>query len=86
MHPMKMMKALDDCRHGLTGLREKLGQTGDAVSTNSSMEDSVAHPLFCFTSFRAMPVSTEIHLGTQTVLEYLLSPVRKPALETGRER
>lgn len=50
------------------------------------MEDSVARPLFCFTSFRAMPVSTEIHLGTQTVLEYLLSPVRKPALETGRER
>lgn len=33
-----------------------------------------------------MQVSAEIHLGTRTVLEYLLSPVLKVAHEAGRER
>jgi HlyD family secretion protein len=33
-----------------------------------------------------MQVNAEIHLGTRTVLEYLLSPVRKAAHEAGRER
>jgi hemolysin D len=33
-----------------------------------------------------MLVSTEIHLGTRSVLEYLLSPVQKVAHEAGRER
>jgi len=33
-----------------------------------------------------MQVSAEIHLGTRTVLEYLLSPVQKIAHEAGRER
>jgi HlyD family secretion protein len=33
-----------------------------------------------------MLVSAEIHLGTRTVLEYLLSPVRKVLHEAGRER
>jgi hemolysin D len=33
-----------------------------------------------------MQVSAEIHLGTRTVLEYLLSPVQKVAHEAGRER
>lgn len=33
-----------------------------------------------------MQVAAEIHLGTRTVLEYLLSPVRKVAHEAGRER
>ncbi len=33
-----------------------------------------------------MQVSAEINLGTRTVLEYLLSPVRKVAHEAGRER
>ncbi|WIM05227.1 MAG: biotin/lipoyl-binding protein [Candidatus Nitricoxidivorans perseverans] len=33
-----------------------------------------------------MHVAAEIHLGTRTVLEYLLSPVRKVAYEAGRER
>jgi hemolysin D len=33
-----------------------------------------------------MQVNAEIHLGTRTVLEYLLSPVQKVAHETGRER
>lgn len=31
-------------------------------------------------------VNAEIHLGTRSVLEYLLSPVQKIALEAGRER
>jgi HlyD family secretion protein len=33
-----------------------------------------------------MQVSAEIHLGTRTVLEYLLSLVQKLAHEAGRER
>jgi HlyD family secretion protein len=33
-----------------------------------------------------MQVSGEIHLGTRTVLEYLLSPVRRAFHEAGRER
>jgi hemolysin D len=33
-----------------------------------------------------MLVSAEIHLGTRTVLEYLLSPVQHVAHEAGRER
>ncbi|MBW7900132.1 MAG: HlyD family type I secretion periplasmic adaptor subunit [Rhodocyclaceae bacterium] len=33
-----------------------------------------------------MQVTAEIHLGTRTVLEYLLSPVRRVAHEAGRER
>ena len=33
-----------------------------------------------------MQVAAEIHLGTRTILEYLLSPVRKIAHEAGRER
>lgn len=33
-----------------------------------------------------MQVAAEIHLGTRTVLEYLLSPVRRIAHEAGRER
>jgi hemolysin D len=33
-----------------------------------------------------MQVSSEIHLGTRTVMEYVLSPVRKAFHEAGRER
>lgn len=33
-----------------------------------------------------MQVSAEIHLGTRTILEYLLSPIRKLAHEAGQER
>jgi len=33
-----------------------------------------------------MQVSAGTHLGTRSVLEYLLSPVQKIALEAGRER
>ena len=33
-----------------------------------------------------MLVNAEIHLGTRTVLEYLLSPVQRITHEAGRER
>jgi len=33
-----------------------------------------------------MQVNAEVHLGTRTVLEYLLSPVQKVTHEAGRER
>jgi HlyD family secretion protein len=33
-----------------------------------------------------MQVMGEIHLGTRTILEYVLSPVQKAFHEAGRER
>ena len=33
-----------------------------------------------------MQVNAEIHLGTRSVIEYLLSPVQRVAHEAGRER
>jgi HlyD family secretion protein len=33
-----------------------------------------------------MQINAEIHLGTRSVFEYLLSPVQKVAQEAGRER
>ena len=33
-----------------------------------------------------MLLNAEIHLGTRSVLEYLLSPVQKVVYEAGRER
>jgi HlyD family secretion protein len=33
-----------------------------------------------------MQVNAEIHLGTRSVVEYLLSPVQKVAHEAGRKR
>jgi len=39
-----------------------------------------------YTLSPGMQVSAEIHLGTRTVLEYLLSPVQKAFHEAGRER
>jgi HlyD family secretion protein len=33
-----------------------------------------------------MQVSSEINLGTRTILEYVLSPVQKAWHEAGRER
>ncbi|MDH2916749.1 MAG: hypothetical protein PXX77_07730 [Gallionella sp.] len=33
-----------------------------------------------------MQVTAEIHLGTRTIFEYLLSPVMKAFQEAGRER
>jgi len=35
--------------------------------------------------FPGMQVNAEIHLGTRTVLEYLLSPLQNVAHEAGRE-
>ena len=43
--------------------------------------DGERHPLA-----PGMQVSAEIHLGTRTVLEYLLSPVTKAFHESARER
>jgi len=33
-----------------------------------------------------MQVNAKIHLGTRSVLEYLLAPIQKTAHEAGRER
>jgi len=33
-----------------------------------------------------MAVTAEIHQGTRSVLEYLLSPIQRVAQEAGRER
>ena len=41
---------------------------------------------FSYALTPGMQVAAEIHLGTRTVLEYLLSPVTKAFHEAGRER
>lgn len=51
------------------------------LESQSLEADGVRHRLS-----PGMHVSAEIHLGTRTVLEYLLSPVQKGFHEAGRER
>ena len=51
------------------------------LATQELVADSERYPLQ-----PGMQVSGEIHLGTRTVLEYLLSPVRKAFHEAARER
>jgi HlyD family secretion protein len=45
------------------------------------MADTTRYPLA-----PGMQVSSEIHLGTRSILEYVLSPVQKAWHEAGRER
>ena len=52
-----------------------------AIGGDALVADGVSHPLV-----PGMQVAAEIHLGTRTVLEYLLSPVAKAFHEAGRER
>ena len=66
--------------------------------TNKSVQDTAYRALIGLDSGRlesqgrllrlvpGMQVNAEIHLGTRSVLEYLLSPVQKVAHEAGRER
>jgi len=51
------------------------------LDRQSLVADGVTHRLA-----PGMQVTAEIHLGTRTVLEYLLSPVQKAWHEAGRER
>jgi HlyD family secretion protein len=51
------------------------------LKTQTLEADGVSHRLA-----PGMQVTAEIHLGTRTVLEYLLSPVRKGFHEAARER
>ncbi len=51
------------------------------LNTQTLEADGVTHRLS-----PGMQVTAEIHLGTRTVLEYLLSPVRKGFHEAARER
>jgi HlyD family secretion protein len=52
-----------------------------ALKSQSLEADGRNYPLH-----PGMQVSAEIHLGTRTVLEYLLSPVQKAFHEAARER
>lgn len=52
-----------------------------ALDSTHLERDGRSHPLL-----PGMQVSAEIHLGTRSVLEYLLSPIQKVAQEAGRER
>lgn len=51
------------------------------LDRQSLLSDGVAHALVS-----GMQVTAEIHLGTRTVLEYLLSPVQKAFHEAAMER
>ncbi|MGH8675936.1 MAG: HlyD family efflux transporter periplasmic adaptor subunit, partial [Burkholderiales bacterium] len=52
-----------------------------ALKSQALASDGVNYPLAA-----GMQVAAEIHLGTRTVLEYLVSPVRRAFHEAGRER
>lgn len=52
-----------------------------ALDSTHLERDGRRHPLL-----PGMQLSAEIHLGTRSVLEYLLSPIQKVAQEAGRER
>jgi len=52
-----------------------------ALKTPDLETDGVRYPVT-----PGMQVTAEIHLGTRTVLEYLVSPVRKVTHEAGREK
>ena len=45
------------------------------------MRDSAVYPSMALDFVPSMLESAEIHLGTRSVLEYLLSPVQKVAIE-----
>ena len=47
---------------------------------------TVCVPFSISYSFPGMQVNAEIHSGTRSVLEYLLSTIQKVAHEAGRER
>ena len=72
-------------------LRENLDTWGD-MKTAASYEgvtlrrSPVGGQSRHVTLIPGMLVNAEIHLGTRSVLEYLLSPVQKVAHEAGRER
>jgi hypothetical protein len=42
--------------------------------------------LYCLAAIPGIQVNAEIHLGTRSVLVYLLSPVQKVAHKAGRQR
>ena len=50
------------------------------------MNQSIERDGFVHSLTPGMQVSAEINLGDRTVLEYILSPVRKAFHEAGRER
>lgn len=52
-----------------------------SLESRDLVSDGMRYPLAA-----GMQVAAEIHLGTRTVLEYLLSPVRRAFHEAGRER
>ena len=56
-------------------------RTAVALKDQSLVADGITYPLAA-----GMQVAAEIKLGDRTVLEYLLSPVRKAFHEAGRER
>jgi HlyD family secretion protein len=62
---------------GVTGHRVRISLYTSVCSASSSASS---------TSMPGMQVAGEIHLGTGTVLEYLLSPVTKAIHEAGLER
>jgi membrane fusion protein, hemolysin D len=65
---------------GLSLSRSKPHALVELVSQELTVEDR-RYPLSA-----GMQVAAEIHLGTRTVLEYLLSPVQKAFHEAARER
>ena len=53
---------------------------GGALAVSRAIQQLLAgYSNGCYTLVPGMPVSAEIHLGTRTILKYLLSPMQKIA-------
>jgi len=52
----------------------------------ASSTDDITNLVLCIYILEGMQVTAEIHLGTRSVFEYLLSPIQKTAHQAWRER
>jgi len=64
-------------RTGLQGYRAMISLQGNELESHTGKHYALTP---------GMQVSAEIHLGSRSVIEYLLSPVQKTVFEAGRER
>ncbi|HKI60381.1 MAG TPA: HlyD family type I secretion periplasmic adaptor subunit, partial [Mariprofundaceae bacterium] len=64
-------------RSGIQGYRATVSLHGNQLETPAGKRYALTP---------GMQVSAEIHLGSRSVIEYLLSPVQKAVFEAGRER
>jgi hypothetical protein len=75
-------KTLLHCRRQLLARQRLLGKLPTSLSATQDLDVDGAR----YALSPGMQVSSEIHLGTRSIPEYVLSPVHKAWHEVGRER